>query len=102
MTWMASGTLRSRRDILPGDLPSEIRNYLQQAWIVTVQKPLGALWKKLVPISPDLSPGHQLYRFHLWVTAFQLALVYIIILLYLTFLLLSPSALMNSVKLDVP
>jgi hypothetical protein len=56
----------------------------------------------VVSISSNLSPGQQLYRFHLWVTAFQLALVCKVILLYLTFLLLSPSALVNSVKLDVP
>ena len=56
----------------------------------------------IVPISSNLSPGQRLYRFHLCMTAFQLALVCIIILLYLTFLLLSPSALVNSVKLDVP
>jgi hypothetical protein len=55
----------------------------------------------VVLISPNLSPRQRLYRLHLGVTAFQLALVCIIILLYLTFLLLSPS-LVNSVKLDVP
>jgi hypothetical protein len=58
--------------------------------------------KKVVPISLNLSPGQWLCRFHLFMTAFQLALVCIIILLYLTFPFLSPSALMNSVKLDVP
>jgi hypothetical protein len=57
--------------------------------------------KRVVPISPNLSAGQQLYRFHLCMTAFQLTLVCIIILLYLTFLVLSP-ALVNSVKLDVP
>ena len=57
--------------------------------------------RKVVPISPDLSLGLRLYRFHLCVTALQLDLVYIIIQLISDFSI-SPSALVNSVKLDVP
>jgi len=64
---------------------------------ISVTHSISLLKKKVVPISPKLSP-----RFHLCMTAFQLALVCIIILLYLTFLFLSPSALLASGTLDVP
>ena len=58
--------------------------------------------KTVVPISVNLSPRQWLYRFHLCMAAFQLTLVCIIILLYMSFLLLSPPALVDSVKVDVP
>ena len=66
------------------------------------RSPWTAFCKNVVPISPNLSLGQQLYRFYLCVTAFQLALVCTIIRLYLTLLLISPSGMANSVKLDVP
>ena len=58
--------------------------------------------RKVVPISPDLSPGLQLYRFHLCVTVFQLALVCIIIRLISYFPISFSFCSVNSVKLDVP
>ena len=56
--------------------------------------------KKIVSFSPNLSPGQWLYRLYLCMTAFQLTMVCIIILI--SDFPISPFAVVNSVKLDVP